>query len=260
MPALQGMPRVSPIRRSGTGRRDPPDPVPQCSEPRRAWGSPSFRRIRRGRHGAQQRARPTGRPDSTAWPRIACATTGSRNPLNELSGGCIDRILGVAGSMPTDECEAFVAPGAGKPSRVPENATACVQRKAPFVPDSRTRWRNAPDDARRLSRVRDRPMRATTTYGPGDIVRMNPNIRPERADHARPRGGGRPSPARGAARRRAFDDSRQWRGGADASRAARLRSSVAPSPRQAGPCMQASVAGAVSARRSSSRPVSGECE
>ena len=45
------------------------------------------------------------------------------------------------------------------------------------------------------------------------------------------------------------------------TRAARrdFAASAAPSPRQAGPCMHASVVGAVFARRSSRRPVSGEC-
>ena len=50
---------------------------------------------------------------------------------------------------------------------------------------------------------------------------------------------------------------RQCDGGA--RREARLRNNAAPSPRHADPCMHASAAGAVPARRSSSRPVSGEC-
>ncbi len=50
---------------------------------------------------------------------------------------------------------------------------------------------------------------------------------------------------------------RQCDGGA--RREARLRNNAAPSPRHADPCMHARVAGAVPARRSSSRPVSGEC-
>ena len=75
--------------------------------------------------------------------------------LEELSDGCIDKIIEFAGKMPTDECEVFIPHMEGAPSRVPESETAFAHRKTPFVLNIHTRWRNASDDERCLSWARD---------------------------------------------------------------------------------------------------------
>ena len=133
--------------------------------------------------------------------------------LKELSDEGIDRIIEFAGKMPTDECEVFIPHMEGAQSRVPENETAYVHRKTPFVLNIHTRWQNASDDERCLAWARDfhrstepfaqgvyvnflsdegearvkeaytqdvwdRLVQVKNTYDPNNLFRMNQNIKP----------------------------------------------------------------------------------
>jgi FAD/FMN-containing dehydrogenase len=148
----------------------------------------------------------------------ALVTHGARNywkshHLKDLSNGCIDRILEFAAKMPSDECEVFIPHMEGAPSRVPETDTAFAHRRTPFVLNLHTRWRDAADDEKCLNWARemhaatqpfshgvyvnflsqegeDRVREAYTpevwqrlvavkkTWDPGNLFRMNQNIKP----------------------------------------------------------------------------------
>ena len=75
--------------------------------------------------------------------------------IKELSDSCIDRIIEFAGKMPSSECEVFIPHMEGVAGRVPEDATAFVHRKAPFVINIHTRWQKKEDDAKCLAWARD---------------------------------------------------------------------------------------------------------
>lgn len=133
--------------------------------------------------------------------------------LRELSDECIDEIIRFSSKLPSDECEVFIPHMEGAPSRVPENETAFSHRKTPFVLNIHTRWRNVSDDERCLAWARelhsstqpfaqgvyvnflsdegenrvkaayteevwDRLVEVKTKYDPGNLFRMNQNIKP----------------------------------------------------------------------------------
>ncbi|GIW42024.1 MAG: FAD-linked oxidase [Candidatus Binatia bacterium] len=75
--------------------------------------------------------------------------------LGDLTDRAIERVVEFAASMPTDECEIFVPHMEGAPSRVEPEATAYAHRRAPFVLNIHTRWREARDDERCTAWARD---------------------------------------------------------------------------------------------------------
>ncbi len=103
--------------------------------------------------------------------------------LEELSDGCIDKIIEFAGKMPTEECEVFIPHMEGAPSRVPENETAFAHRKTPFVLNIHTRWRNASDDERCLAWARDFHS-STQQYAQGVYVNFISDMGEDRAKEA----------------------------------------------------------------------------
>lgn len=145
-------------------------------------------------------------------------TPGARNywkthDFIELSDGAIDLITQAIASLPSSECEVFIAQVGGAMSRVPPHATAYPHRDAHFIMNVHTRWREpAQDDAciawaRELFRAAapfatgagyvnfvpaDEPERIEAIYGPnyrrlGQVkrrwdpenrFRLNHNIRP----------------------------------------------------------------------------------
>ncbi|MEQ8767762.1 MAG: FAD-binding oxidoreductase [Planctomycetota bacterium] len=97
----------------------------------------------------------------TTWQSLfdGLVTHGARNywkshHLESLEDDCVDRILELAGSMPTEECEVFIPHMEGAPSRVEEDATAFAHRYTPFLMNVHTRWRNREDDARCIAWAR----------------------------------------------------------------------------------------------------------
>jgi FAD/FMN-containing dehydrogenase len=103
--------------------------------------------------------------------------------LEELSDGCIDKIIEFAGKMPTDECEVFIPHMEGAPSRVPENETAFAHRKTPFVLNMHTRWRNGSDDERCLAWARDFHS-STQNFAQGVYVNFISDMGEDRAKEA----------------------------------------------------------------------------
>jgi hypothetical protein len=145
-------------------------------------------------------------------------TPGARNywkshDFEELADGAIEEVLKAIGSLPSPECEVFVAHVGGKMSRVAADATAYPVRSSHFIMNVHTRWREASDDNACIQWARDlfdaaaphatgsvyvnfmpddEEGRVTNAYGanharlakikakydPGNMFRLNQNITP----------------------------------------------------------------------------------
>ena len=145
-------------------------------------------------------------------------TPGARNywkshDLADLSDGAIDAILGAARTLPSPECEIFIAHVGGAMARIAPDATAWPNRNAHFVMNAHGRWREKNDDATCIGWARglfeavapfalgsvyvnfmpeDEAGRVESAYGanyrrlteikrrydPDNLFRMNQNIRP----------------------------------------------------------------------------------
>ncbi len=145
-------------------------------------------------------------------------TPGARNywkshDLPDLPDGAIKAILDAVRTLPSPECEVFIAHVGGAMARIPANATAWPNRDAHFIMNAHARWRDKAQDtagiewARRLFQATapfatgsayvnfmpdDENDRVEKTYGtnyprlaeikrrydPDNLFRMNQNIRP----------------------------------------------------------------------------------
>jgi FAD/FMN-containing dehydrogenase len=145
-------------------------------------------------------------------------TPGARNywkshDFDDLPDAAIGTILDAVKTLPTPECEIFLAHIGGAMSRVPAAATPWPNRGAHFVMNVHTRWREAAQDAACIAWARklfdatapyasgsvyinfmpdDEADRVETAYGPNyarlaqiklrydptNMFRMNQNIRP----------------------------------------------------------------------------------
>jgi FAD/FMN-containing dehydrogenase len=145
-------------------------------------------------------------------------TPGARNywkshDFADLSDAAIAALLEAIRSLPTPECEVFIAHVGGAMARVAADATAWPNRNAHFVMNVHTRWREAREDKACIAWARqlfdrttpfasgsvyvnfmpdDEGDRVETAYGanyrrlaeikrrydPGNLFRMNQNIRP----------------------------------------------------------------------------------
>jgi FAD/FMN-containing dehydrogenase len=148
-------------------------------------------------------------------------TTGARNywkshDFEALTDGAIEVIARAIRTLPSDECEVFIAHVGGAMSRVAADATAYPQRNSHFVMNVHTRWRDSEDDNECIAWARylfdatepfatgsayvnfmpdDETDRVEKIYGanyrrlaeiksrcdPDNLFRMNQNIRPASA-------------------------------------------------------------------------------
>jgi len=145
-------------------------------------------------------------------------TPGARNywkshDFADLSDAAIKIIVGAAARLPSPECEVFIAHVGGAMGRVAPDAMAWSNREAHFVMNAHTRWRDPAEDAACIAWARqlsdatapfatgsvyvnfmpdDEEGRVEKAYGrnyrrlaeikrrydPGNLFRMNQNIRP----------------------------------------------------------------------------------
>ena len=100
-------------------------------------------------------------------------TPGARNywkshDLLELSDGAIDAMLAAMRTLPTPDCEVFIAHMGGAMNQVPAEATAFPQRKTHFVMNVHTRWQTADDDQACIAWARDL-FKATAPHAAGSV-------------------------------------------------------------------------------------------
>ena len=158
----------------------------------------------------------------TAWQAAfdPLLTPGARNywkshDFTDLADGAINVILDAARTLPSPECEVFIAHVGGAMARVAGNATAWANRDAHFVMNAHTRWHDEAQDSACIAWARwlfeatapfaagsayvnfmpdDENDRIEKAYGgnyrrlseikgrydPENLFRMNQNIRPAR--------------------------------------------------------------------------------
>lgn len=133
--------------------------------------------------------------------------------IKNLDDECLDVVIKYATSMPSNECEVFIPHMEGAPSRVGSGETAFSHRSTPFVMNIHTRWREENDDERCIKWARDffaetkefsqgvyvnfiseeeenrtkeaytadvwdKLVKVKTKWDPGNVFRMNMNIKP----------------------------------------------------------------------------------
>lgn len=145
-------------------------------------------------------------------------TPGARNywkshNFTELQDGAIDTVIEYAGTLPSPQCEIFIALLGGAANRVPPDATAYAHRDVQFVMNVHGRWDDPRQDAEGISWSRaffeatkpyatgsvyvnfmtaDETDRISAAYGsnyarlskvkrqydPGNLFRLNQNVKP----------------------------------------------------------------------------------
>lgn len=121
---------------------------------------------------------------------------GSRNywkshNFDRLDDGLIDLLVEAAGSLPTAECEIFIAQLGGRASTVEPDATAFAQRDARFLMNVHTRWQDPADDMGCIAWARELFDRAAPFATGGVYVNFMPEDESGRvvsafgANHAR---------------------------------------------------------------------------
>jgi len=148
-------------------------------------------------------------------------TPGARNywkshNFTELNDQAVATLIDHAGRLPSDQSEIFIGLLGGQSSRIATDSTAYAQRDAQFVMNVHTRWEDAKDDQRCIAWAREffnaaapyatggvyinfmteeegdrvtaaygagyqRLTRLKEKYDPGNLFRLNQNIRPAAA-------------------------------------------------------------------------------
>ncbi|KAI5913755.1 BBE domain-containing protein [Azoarcus sp. PA01] len=98
----------------------------------------------------------------TAWQQAfdPLLTPGARNywkshNFSQLSAGAIDAIIEYAGTLPSPQCEIFVATIGGQTARVAPEAMAYSARDANYVMNVHARWESSAEDERCIAWARD---------------------------------------------------------------------------------------------------------
>jgi FAD/FMN-containing dehydrogenase len=100
-------------------------------------------------------------------------TPGARNywkshNFAELSDGAIDTVIEYANTLPSPQCEIFIALMGGEANRVATDATAYAHRDVNFVLNVHGRWEDADEDEKCISWSRDF-FNAATPYAMGGV-------------------------------------------------------------------------------------------
>ena len=116
-------------------------------------------------------------------------TPGARNywkshDFTDLSDPAIKVILEAVRSLPSPECEVFIAHVGGAMSRVPANATAWPNRDAHFIMNAHTRWREPAQDKACIAWARQL-FEATAPYASGSVyINFMPDDENDRVEKA----------------------------------------------------------------------------
>jgi FAD/FMN-containing dehydrogenase len=116
-------------------------------------------------------------------------TPGARNywkshDFTDLPDPAIKLILDAVRTLPSPECEVFIAHVGGAMARVAANATAWPNRDAHFVMNAHTRWRDEAQDAACIAWAR-RLFEATAPFAAGSVyVNFMPDDETDRVEKA----------------------------------------------------------------------------
>src|SRR6267142_3180620 len=116
-------------------------------------------------------------------------TPGARNywkshDFTDLSDGAIKAILNAVRTLPSPECEIFIAHVGGAMARVAADATAWPNRDAPFIMNAHTRWRDKAQDSACVAWARQL-FEATTPFAAGSVyVNFMPGDENDRVEKA----------------------------------------------------------------------------
>src|SRR5215469_11751557 len=116
-------------------------------------------------------------------------TPGARNywkshDFTDLSDAAIKVILDAVGTLPSPECEVFIAHVGGAMARVPAKATAWANRDAHFVMNAHTRWRDQAQDSSCIAWARQL-FRSAAPFASGSVyVNFMPDDENERVEKA----------------------------------------------------------------------------
>ena len=101
-----------------------------------------------------------------------------------LSDRLLDLLVDAVGTLPTGECEIFIAQLGGASSRVSSDATAYPHRDANFVMNVHTRWRERDDEQRSIKWARELFAAAAPHATGGVYVNFMPEDETERVQGA----------------------------------------------------------------------------
>src|SRR5262245_28506558 len=116
-------------------------------------------------------------------------TPGARNywkshDFTDLGDGTIKAILDAVRTLPSPECEVFIAHVGGAMARVAANATAWPNRDAHFIMNAHTRWRDKAHDAACIAWARQLS-EATAPFASGSVyVNFMPGDENDRVEKA----------------------------------------------------------------------------
>ncbi len=116
-------------------------------------------------------------------------TPGARNywkshDFADLSDAAIDVIVGAVRALPSPECEVFIAHVGGAMARITPDATAWSNRRAHFIMNAHTRWRDKAEDSTCIAWARGL-YEAAAPFASGSVyVNFMPEDETDRVENA----------------------------------------------------------------------------